>query len=496
MGHHLLSGRLLQSLPKARENAPLATEKNGEESTEARAAASTDTPAADGTTDTPGKPGDDGNTSPKVEAALKRAAAEFSDQKRTVFLEILGRVRDLHLLPDEKELTSSPERIDEFLNHLAECPPEKLPLFADCLSSEELDQVPAAFGLSLYREEMERLRSIAFRRLSWHFFERSSLIFQTLFPNAALQELLADMQLRLLKEERSTGRPRPLFVQDSLIDLVEYAGDEKALLLSLLDAAGHFFKKERRVSLSAFFKKYRIVEEEPFSLSFEALFFSRTDARYAEVEADRLRAHFSSYPAPARTLIAENIILGEEQISSEGKLELYQFLRRFCHEGNSGASLLSSLSEKAKRSFRLWLISDKLYVHCSEAEGKLKFLLTNLDRCLDLAEWEDGSLALRFESFVLLSSPDSPEEVVYYDLPHFEEAMRTLQNEHSIRELTDSDLPFPHARQVIDAFIKNRPVRLLLDPQERESARRFYDWVSGKKQSLGDAPQGILKRFF
>lgn len=412
--------------------------------------------------------------------------------ENSVLLSILEKIRYKHKFSFEEAVIFSRDKIELLLNSLAECKDENLEAFANAIPYEDLPLIPSSFSLSLYREEIDRLHFIAKLRNGYKFFEKSFLIFQVNFPNYSFQNFLTFLKNDLLEKENKLQQPRPLFMQDSILDFANFSSREKDLLISFIDKYLSLSRDNIDFSLKAFYKKYHIIETSPLALSLEAAIFAEYDINLLIKNIDIFKENLTEYPDVAQVKIFEKIV-DDNNLENHYKLSLYKILRDKYFRDKSKIDIINSLSERCLSTYKIWLISDSLFLHCMGQDKKLKFLLSNVDVCLDEAKLSENILALRFADFIIISSKLHDEQVIYYDNASFN---KLLEENYSYEELASPTFDIVLARQVIDAFRKNQPVLLSLKDNERNFSRRFFDWVSGKEQSLEDAPQGIIKRFF
>ncbi len=410
----------------------------------------------------------------------------------TILDNSLEKIRSSHKFSYEESLIFSRDKIEQLLNSLAECKETNLDFFANAIPFSDLALIPAAFSLSLYHEEIDRLNRIAMNRINYKFFEISFLIFQIYFPNPALQELLSSMCDSLIGEENKSSSNRPLFMQNSILDFANFKTNERQLLESFIDKYYQDLSNDRINNIEGFYKKYNLIDTSPFTLLLEAAIFAEGKIETIYDNKEILQDNINEYPPAAQVKIIDRII-EDESLENIEKLALYKIIRSKYFSNRDHLDIINSISDRNLNTFKLWLISDVLYLHCSGHDKKLKFLLLNIDACLDHAELGSNILALRFKDFVLISHSSISDFVIYYDNASFS---RLLEENYTYEDLANPNFPIVLARQVLDAFRKNQPVRLSLNDLEKDYSRRFYDWVAGKKQSIEDAPQGIINRFF
>ncbi len=436
------------------------------------------------------------NLDPDPETAEREQSGRSADIRASIrslhlhqIQDAKDRIRRTHRLPHEKTYLFKEGSIDQLLSRLTRMSDDEVSHFGRGLSSDELAQLAAAFAYNLYAVERKRIHQICLERCSWLSFSRAFNVFQSIFPNPDLQKLLSDMAFQLRFEE-GKGQRRPLIFKNCFVDFAPLNGNERDLLAALVQQAGH--AQDQGESLEAFCERYQILMQTPFGESFIAACFSELPLRFAYQERRLLDRMLLTFPEPAISKIAKKII-ADQLLDDDQKLELYHLLRTHLLRPGFEHPAFSRIPEVERQRFKQWFISDVLYQYCGGDDARFKFLVPNLDRCLDIAQ-VGQTLALRFRGFAILLNADPHSTALYY----YDDASlkRLLENNYSMDRLALPDFPMRSANEAIDAFVKDQPIRLGLLADEIRGAKRYYDWVCGRKQALEDAPHGILSHLF
>lgn len=327
--------------------------------------------------------------------------------------------------PEELSISFDEQAALDFLSDVAACDDrDELESFTALLPRSHLNDL---FGALLMIPEeksralLPRLLHILRHRLTPSLTEIGWAFFQNHFPDDRMNRMLETM----------IGAPAEKTGDPPYLRGIARVADLPTIDDTLPERLGVSLAKTQDTLLSAYLIETAILPESPFAAALLAHYF-RHCSQQALAQNGRSFVHAVRINQPAIQIELVGGYFAQDRLEkvwrsvNQALLELFGPPRP--HRLQSGSSpdletdlrFWDRLDQDAEAHFRHWVMIDKLRRHVADQPRKVFFYgQCDHHKIREILRWDDKTLILVFDHFVLADDLEDEAQLYYYDLPTF-----------------------------------------------------------------------------
>lgn len=322
------------------------------------------------------------------------------------------------------------------------------------------------------RELVPRLLHILRQRLTPSLAEIGWAFFQHHFPNDRMNWLLETM---IDTPAEKAGDP-------PYLRRIARVADLPAIGDTLPERWGADLADDQDVLLAAYLIEMSILPESPFAAALLAHYFKHC-SQQGLAQNSKSFVHAVRINQPAIQIELVGGYFAQDRLEeiwrpvNQALLEMFgpprpyrqQFAPVPDHAADPG--FWDYLDQEATARFHHWTMVDRLRSHVADQPRKV-FFYRQCDHCKirEVLRWDDQTLVLVFDHFVLADSSEDEFQLYYYDLPAFR---LLLDNKSPDMSLSNPPMPVRTARDVMLTGDRHNVVSLSLDAVNLLYSRDF-----------------------
>jgi hypothetical protein len=327
--------------------------------------------------------------------------------------------------PEELSSTFDESQAHELLQDILACQTdEDLASFTALLPRRRLNDLFGALlvmSAAAGEQAVLRVLGILRARLTPSLAEIGWAFYQHHYPNDRMNRVLS----ALIQEYRDKGSELPY------LQAVAQACDMPAVDDHLPERLAKRLLLKPDIPLGDFFVKMTILPDSPFAAAFLLSYFCDCPDETLQASPDlfvhtlKINAE-SEQQALVSRYFADHRLKPEWEPINLALLELFgpprprqqQKLASLLGH-SSDARLWDHLDLAVDDRYRQWYMIHKLNLHIGDSPRKKTFYQKYLMQIRDIANWDDKTLVVHFDRFILADHPDDADRVFYYDLNTF-----------------------------------------------------------------------------
>ncbi len=326
-----------------------------------------------------------------LEQSRRRIATRFPRPAEAIQADSPDEIRQLLDLVQETRTTAEAIHLAKHL------PIRTVHLIFPALALPDAAEMPA--------KTIDRLLIILRERACPSLYPKAWVLWQQHFPNPLLSKALTVL-CGILQIKQAGSKP-PVHARLPLITtLVEIHGQSTSRRL-----VAHLAQRES--SLKAILALYAINPDWAFGRSVLAeTFWAGTSSLFAEA-INHLEPIFLAASTENRARIMRHF-LELEGLSDTVQQDAHVVFYRACGEPGSSSPVWQILNSRERKAFSSWGNKARIGSHCLEHPEKAHFYLRYADQIRRVEAWDEQTLLIYFDSFVIADDNRYPDQALLY----------------------------------------------------------------------------------
>ena len=414
-------------------------------------------------------------------------------------------VRGLLPLPVEYNADIDDEKCKLFLARLSE--PEtsaEVIEMAHSLRGSELKYIFPSFTCEESNTNSKRLQDRLFliirERACSSMYNYAWLFFQSNPDNTALQKALS-LLCSILEIKRETPKE---FTVTNLITPVENTAEKQSTgtlpLISNLASPAHrqFIKRlsivlaERRYELKSFFAEYGILPNSALAANLVSQSFLNRQ-HYTSKDKSLFRSSLQFASALTQGELVQSLLSACNELSPVVFHEYCRIIYQSFGTPEQGHVIWNQIREQEKRVYSRWVVRATIGSHCRQSPDKAKFYLRYIDSIERLQIFNQETILLFFDGFVIADNKNDLDSAMYYGRSSASAHPFDLAADDETHDPASTSVPHITCEQAIRQNDNNQNVILYYNHFEIKNTIAYMDFCLQNNRSAFD---NIKRKFF